>query len=123
MSTNIPLLIYDLVLLPLQIVRLIIIYYWGSKYNLKGFTFLDVIMHADKPYFNHDSNNTINTESEDYRCTVRDDSRLCPLDVKKYLVIHNKQKNVSDSDTDGETEHTSTHNNILDSIRNELNNM
>lgn len=128
-KTNIPLLIFDILILPIQIIRLVIIYFYSAKYNLPGFKFLDVIMHADNKYFNKDNEHYINTECIDYRCIVRDDSRLCPMDVKKYLVIHNKQITdsmaTSEDDYQSDTEkpivgiNTSTHT-ILDSIKNEL---
>jgi hypothetical protein len=97
-SPNIPLLILDLILLPIHIIRMIIIYYWGSKYNLKGFQFLDVIMHADKPYFNKDDCNMIDTIGKDYRVVIRDDSRIFPLDIDQYLEVkqiksHKHKKN------------------------------
>lgn len=79
---NIPLLIFDLILLPILLIRLILIYIWGSKYNLKGFQFLDVIMHADSPYFNQEDCRMINTIGKDYRIVIRDDSRIFPMDIR-----------------------------------------
>lgn len=77
---NIPLLILDLVFLPITIFRIGLIYLYGSKYNLNGFKFLDVILHADKPMFNYDyQNDEINTIEKDYRIVIRDDSRLYPV--------------------------------------------
>src|SRR2546423_1518424 len=85
--SNIFLLIFDLLFLPIVIIRMILIYFWGSKYNLKGFQFLDVIMHADKPYFNQDDCRLINTIGKDYRVVIRDDSRIFPLDITKYINV------------------------------------
>ncbi len=82
---NIPLLIIDLLLLPIHIFRMVLIYFFGSKYNLKGFTFLDVIMHADKPYFNQEDCRLINTMGDDYRIVIRDDSRIFPMDLNNYF--------------------------------------
>jgi len=101
-SPNIPLLLLDLILLPIHIIRMVIIYYCGSKYNLKGFQFLDVIMHADKPYFNKDDCNVIDTIGKDYRVVIRDDSRIFPLDIDQYLEVkqiksHRHKKDGSDS--------------------------
>jgi hypothetical protein len=76
---NILLLAFDLIFLPVHLFRAIIIYFFGSKYNLKGFQFLDVIMHADQPYFNQDDCTVINTIGKDYRVIIRDSSRLYPL--------------------------------------------
>lgn len=86
-SANIPLLIFDIMLLPIHLIRSILIYFWGSKYNLKGFQFLDVIMHADNPYFNQEDCRMINTIGKDYRVTIRDDSRLFPIDLLSYINI------------------------------------
>ena len=83
--SNLPLLIVDLILLPIQILRMVLIYFWGSKYNLKGFTFLDVIMHADNPFFNQEDCRMINTIGKDYRIVLRDDSRIFPMDINYKL--------------------------------------
>ena len=84
------------------------------------FTLADYVTYVNTVIFN---------DGIDYRCIVRDDSRLCPMDVKKYLVIHNKQITdsmaTSEDDYQSDTEkpvvgiNTSTHT-ILDSIKNEL---
>ena len=87
---NIPLLIFDLILLPIIIIRMILIYFWGSKYNLKGFQFLDVIMHADNPYFNQEDCRLIDTIGKDYRIVIRDDSRIFPLDIVNHVSVECK---------------------------------
>ena len=89
---NIPLFIFDIICLPIHLVRLILIYFWGSKYNFKGFQFLDVIMHADNPYFNQEDCRLINTIGKDYRVVIRDDSRIFPLDIKQYINIEKESK-------------------------------
>ena len=95
-SANIPLLLFDLILLPIIIIRMVLIYFWGSKYNLKGFQFLDVIMHADNPYFNQEDCRLIDTIGKDYRVVVRDDSRLFPLDLVSYVKVEReREKHVS----------------------------
>ena len=91
--SNIALFLFDVLLLPVHLIRLILIYMWGSKYNLKGFQFLDVIMHADNPYFNQEDCRMVNTMSKDYRIVIRDDSRIFPMDINNYfdkLPITNK---------------------------------
>jgi hypothetical protein len=93
-KTNFPLLIFDILLLPIHLLRIIIIYYWGSKYNLKGFQFLDVIMHSDNPYFNQEDCRVINTIGKDYRVVLRDDSRIFPMDIKNYLNIEKNNKDI-----------------------------
>lgn len=136
-TINIPLLLFDLLCLPIHIFRLVIIYIFGSKYNLKGFRFLDVIMHADKPYFNQEYDNVINTIGTDYRVIIRDDSRIFPTDLNKYfdlkkieLMTDNSKDtpnvdNIITGSTDDYLSNDSYDSNIrtnevLNSIRNEL---
>lgn len=92
-TVNIPLLIFDILLLPIHIIRTIIIYFCGSKYNLRGFQFLDVIMHADNPYFNQEDCRMVNTLNTDYRMVIRDDSRIFPMDIERYIDINKKTLN------------------------------
>jgi len=101
---NILLLIFDLLMLPITLIRVILIYLWGSKYCVKGFRFLDVIMHADNAYFNQEDCRIIDTIGTDYRVAIRDDSRLYPIDLEYYLkctkndvVIGSTISNESDS--------------------------
>lgn len=88
-TKNVPLFLFDLILLPVHLIRMIFIYFWGSKYNLKGFQFLDVIMHADNPYFNQDDCRIVNTIGNDYRIKIRDDSRFFPCDLMRHVDITN----------------------------------
>jgi hypothetical protein len=111
LKPNIPLLIFDILLLPIHLVRLLFIYFWGSKYGLRGFQFLDVIMHADNPYFNQEDCSTVNTIKKDYRVVVRNDSRIFPIDIKNLIdinqtgltsqsnVVHNNSQDVDDTKT------------------------
>ena len=74
---NIPLLIFDLILLPFTLCRILLIYLWGAKYAVRGFRALDIVMHADTPYFNQDAETyDINTIRADIRTVIRDDSRI-----------------------------------------------
>lgn len=85
MEKNIPLLVFDTLFLPITLMRAIIIYFMGSKYNIIGFKFLDVLMHADNPFFNQESEITIDTIDKDLRLIIRDDSRIYPKDISMYL--------------------------------------
>jgi hypothetical protein len=129
---NIVLLLFDLLVLPISVIRLIIIYYFGSKYNLEGFKFLDVINHSDKPYFNKDDQNIVSTLKEDYRMTIRDDTRLYPVDVLNFVknnisLIQDKQdkqerlENTENSEDYQEIENDENRD-IINSIKNELEN-
>ena len=100
-TLNIPLLVFDIILLPIHIVRMIIIYFCGSKYNLRGFQFLDVIMHADNPYFNQEDCRVVDTIGTDYRVIIRDDSRIFPIDIDRYIEV--KKHNIKEDITVGNT--------------------
>lgn len=51
---NVPLFVLDfIVILPVTLLRLFIIYVYGSRYNIPSFEILDVMMHAKDPKFNN----------------------------------------------------------------------
>lgn len=70
------LIIFDIIFLPITILRLILIYFFGSKYNVKGMEFLDVMFHASKLYFNQEDNLTIDVLHEDVRATIKRETKL-----------------------------------------------
>jgi len=73
------LVLFDIFILPLTLIRLFIIYFNGSKYDIKGFKFLDIMMHSDNKYFNHDKTElSINTIKKDIRQEINECSRLFP---------------------------------------------
>jgi len=84
---NILLLIFDfIIILPITLIRLILIYFFGSKYDIG---FLDIMMHADNKYFNQeDIDPTIDTLSEDIRLRINYDSR-CNKDI---IILNNNKK-------------------------------
>ncbi|MBA42891.1 MAG: hypothetical protein CMF62_02640 [Magnetococcales bacterium] len=50
---NIPLFVLDfIILLPITLIRLFIIYLYGSRYNIDELRFLDVMMHSENKFFN-----------------------------------------------------------------------
>lgn len=107
MGSNVALLIFDLMILPITLVRLGLIYLWGSKYSIKGFTFLDVIMHSNNPYFNQDSgSNSIDTIDDDYRVVIRNDSRIYKFDI---LELEKAEQNAVQN-TVQNTVHNTVHN-------------
>jgi|SaaInlStandDraft_4_1057021.scaffolds.fasta_scaffold01936_4 hypothetical protein len=80
---NWPLIICDLIVfLPITIVRSIIIYICGSKYNIKNMRFLDVIMHANDICFNqqHQITNddllSIDTLKDDVTDAIKIDTNI-----------------------------------------------
>lgn len=113
---NIPLLIVDIIFLPITLMRLFLIYLFGSKYNIKGFSFLDVILHADSPYFNQEDSKCINTLKDDFRVVIRDDSRLFNIDLKKAGINNNVIKILNNTDK----QNTSDENTSAASIRNDI---
>lgn len=70
------LLLFDIFLLPITLIRMLLIYIWGSKYDIPHMSFLDIMFHADKPYFNQEGEMVVNTISNDIRCVIHDNSRL-----------------------------------------------
>lgn len=87
---NILLFLFDyIIILPITLIRLLLIYFFGSKYNIPSISFLDVMMHADNKYFNQEEiNPTIDTIKDDIRLRINYDSR-CNKDV---LMINNNKK-------------------------------
>ena len=74
---NIVLLIFDLLVLPVTLIRLLFIYLFGSKYNIKSLKFLDVMMHADNKYFNQlESDKTVDTIKDDVRVVINECSKI-----------------------------------------------
>jgi hypothetical protein len=63
---NIPLFVFDfIILLPITLIRMILIYIYGSRYNIPELKFLDIMMHAENKHFNGDLDiiDTIKNES------------------------------------------------------------
>ena len=91
---NIPLLILDfLILLPISLLRLGIIYMYGSRYNIPNMRILDVMMHANEPNFNKGFND-IRTEKDNLNDVViemvdPDNPRLIKNKLNKLNKINN----------------------------------
>lgn len=74
---NIPLLIFDLICLPITVIRMILIYFFGSRYGYESLYFLDVMAHAENKYFNQTNKKaTIDTITDDIRLSINYSSRL-----------------------------------------------
>lgn len=115
-KTNIPLLIFDLIFFPLTVLRLSIIYFFGSRYNLYGLRILDLMHHATNPYFNQNDKKNIETIEDDYRIIIRDDSRIYPVDITKYLKVNNNKIIIGQI-----TDQSDNNDDIVDNIKKELN--
>lgn len=93
---NIPLLIFDIVCLPISLIRLIFIYFFGARYNVPSLQFLDVMNHATNPYFNQGQKCiTIDTENMDVRISINHSSRINAEIINETLKspINNKKSN------------------------------
>ena len=74
---NIPLLIFDLLCLPITIIRLFLIYFFGSRYNIPSLQFLDVMNHATNKFFNQGQQDiTLDTIPTDVRLSINRASRV-----------------------------------------------
>lgn len=78
---NWPLFIFDYVVcLPFTIIRLFIIYFFGSRYNINGYKFLDAMTHASNPYFNKKTNDEHNDDSNN-------DNNISTTDIIDTIII------------------------------------
>ncbi len=79
---NYYLIAFDLCIFPVTIFRMMLIYLFGSRYDISGFEFLDVMNHAKHPYFNQLDDNMdyeSNFETNDLRYVI---NRSSLIDVK-----------------------------------------
>lgn len=74
--------IFDwIILLPITLLRLLLIYFNGAKYNISYLKFLDVMMHADNKYFNQQNDEpSIDTLTDDVRKVIKYTSQLPETD-------------------------------------------
>lgn len=71
---NIFLFIFDILCLPITLIRIILIYFFGSRY---GIDCLDIMMHANNKYFNQLNNiQSIDVVDDDIRVSVYKTSRI-----------------------------------------------
>lgn len=74
---NLPLLIFDFVImLPFTLIRILLIYFFGSRYNVKNCKFLDVLVHATGPFFNQQTVPSVDTIDDDVRMVIKTDTAL-----------------------------------------------
>ena len=100
---NIPLLIFDLLCLPITIIRLFLIYFFGSRYNIPSLQFLDVMNHATNKFFNQGQQDiTLDTIPTDVRLSInrasRVDAELLNENVKTKINKH--EDKIEDKDKD-----------------------
>jgi hypothetical protein len=114
---NFPLIMFDILCLPIIIVRLILIYFFGSKYSIEKMEFLDVMLHANNPYFNQEEGASIDILNEDIRATIKRETKIYSDNVDNTIsTLENKTKNrnIDILDSDYEKESNSRHNLQLD---------
>lgn len=69
---NIPLFVLDFfIILPITLLRLVIIWLYGSRYNIPNFKIFDIVMHADKKKFNM-GQKQVRTMKDNLKDEVRD---------------------------------------------------
>src|SRR5579863_6537595 len=74
---NIPLLIFDSICLPITLIRLFLIYLFGSRYNVASLQFLDVMNHANNKYFNQGQGGlTTDVVTTDVRVSINRGSKV-----------------------------------------------
>jgi len=82
--------IFDLILLPITLIRLLIIYFTGSRYNINNFEFLDIMMHSANKYFNQQENTvTVDTIEDDIRIKLNYGSRYIKQNIPELENIYN----------------------------------
>lgn len=115
---NIPLLIFDLLILPFTIIRIILIYFFGSKYNIESLSFLDIMMHADNKYFNQEELiPTINTIKDDIRVRINYDSRYNKdIVVLTKSQLDNNNSKHENAKIEEQNNNDNDKNNIIDNI-------
>jgi hypothetical protein len=98
--------------IPVTLLRLGIIYFSGSKYNINGLKFLDVMMHAENKYFNQisDTDPTIDTSKQDVRTIIKYDSCIYELkELRRLETVLSDNNNYTDTNyTDTITAATAT---------------
>ena len=85
---NILLLIFDTLILPITLIRIVLIYCFGSRYGIDGFDFFDIIMHAENKYFNQQEDKlTVDTIDSDIRTSINKASCLDDIPIQHTVPI------------------------------------
>lgn len=103
---NIPLLIFDIICLPITTIRMILIYFNGSCYGIRYLEFLDVMLHSHNKYFNQTNKLlTIDTLDDDIRLSINHSSRLDELSVQLKNEINDMKDNKNNHKINSEINH------------------
>lgn len=76
--SNIPLFIFDVLCLPITLIRFILIYFFGSRYGVPFLRFMDTMAHSKYEHFNYGHSEDDDTTNTDVRVTVNKISRIKP---------------------------------------------
>ena len=87
---NIPLLIFDIICLPITLSRIFLIYLFGSRYNIDKFKCLDILLHSNGPYFNQDTIPSIDTIDDNIRTVIKEETRLFSINNNISEIIDSK---------------------------------
>ena len=115
--SNVLLLIFDLLVLPVTVVRMFLIYLYGSRYGINELSFLDVMLHARNSYFNQLSGSfdvVGELEDEDVRVRI---NKCSLLNREDFMIDVEKMKEVNDDDSydhDHDHDHDHNHDNNVD---------
>jgi len=113
---NIPLLLFDLICLPITVIRLILIYFFGSRYNIPSIQFLDVMIHATNRFFNQGQQNiTIDTVPTDVRLSINRASRIDAELLDEYAKFSLEKRNKNNDTKSNDTKSNDTKSNDIKS--------
>lgn len=96
---NMLLLFFDILCLPITLIRILLIYFYGSRYNVAKMKFLDVMLHSNGKYFNQDKEPTIDTIEDDIRTVIKKETKIYDIN-EKFINIStdNENKNIGTID-------------------------
>lgn len=96
---NLPLFILDfVVLLPITILRLVIIYLYGSRYNIPNLRILDIFQHSESKYFN---DKRVGTMSDDFKDELfKDVNGLEVSEIMRLKRKHELEKFLGEKDSE-----------------------
>jgi hypothetical protein len=83
--SNMPLFILDTLLLPFTLLRIFFIYLFGSRYNIDGLGFLDVMMHANNKYFNKCNEVSSNVDEIDIKHFIKNECNEIIKDINNIV--------------------------------------
>jgi len=116
-NKNVPLLLFDILCLPITVIRIILIYFFGSRYNIENNKFLDILLHSENPYFNQNNEPSVDTISLDIRMVIKNETKLSDDVIEQNDNIIDELKhedNSSDLQNETNSKEKQNINNILD---------